>query len=87
MRLIISTKQNLNKILSFNFAHHVRIIDKAKNRSDRQDVDRFPKVKQNPKLDHMFDEVYLKGRGGREFIPKDKEGLKENFDRILSRTV
>jgi hypothetical protein len=84
---IVSNKPSLFKLFSAKFSHHVRIIDKSLNRSDKQEMVNTPRVKHNVKHEHMFDEIYVKGRGGPEWVAKDKEGLKDNFDEIINRTI
>jgi hypothetical protein len=68
----------------FNFSHHIKHVDKTQNRSDKQDKDKFPIEKPITDDEHMFDEVYAKGRGGNRFekhedhVKKDK--VKQNVN-------
>jgi hypothetical protein len=76
------------KISAFNFSHHVKVINKTRNRSDHQDDQLYKPIKLKPERQHDHDEIYTKGKGGNEFVvPKDKEGLKDNFNQILDRTI
>ncbi len=89
----MNNKLLINKISCLNYSHHVKIhVDKTKNRSDNQDKDKiFPQDTslKHKRIDyeHKFDEVFTKGRGGNMYLHRDKEGLYDNFNEILNRTI
>ena len=87
----VNAKLLLNKISCYNYSHHSKIhVDKYKNRSDNQDKEKyFPHDTSIIKKDdeHKFDEVYTKGRGGCKYFNRDKEGIFDNFNVILNKTI